>query len=189
MNDCTNLDIRDLLPDLARGALTGSSLAAVQQHVATCASCRAELALVRNAQAVLGVAPPVDAARVAAAVVRSRAVRRIPSQRLWLAAASVAAIAGAAAMATSLVRRPGAPELAPPIAHVEEPIVETPIRPPPEPARLPTRQGARAELVVGGGLSDLADADLESLLRALDGLDAQLDVEPAPLLPLVEGEV
>jgi hypothetical protein len=42
---------------------------------------------------------------------------------------------------------------------------------------------------VGGGLSDLADADLESLLRALDGLDAQLDVEPAPLLPLVEGEV
>ena len=188
MNDCTNLDIRDLLPDLARGALTGSSLAAVQQHLATCASCRAELALVRNAQAVLSVTPSVDAARIAA-VVRSRAVRRIPRQRLWLAAASVAAIAAAAAMAISLVREPGAPDLAPPIAQVEEPIVETPSPTPPEPVRSPTRQGARAELVVGGGLSDLADADLESLLRALDGLDAQLDVEPAPLVPLLEGEV
>jgi hypothetical protein len=38
-------------------------------------------------------------------------------------------------------------------------------------------------------VSDLAEADLESLLRALDDLDAQLDVEPAPLLPLLEGEV
>jgi anti-sigma factor RsiW len=189
MNDCTNLDIRDLLPDLARGALSGPSLATVEEHLATCASCRAELRLLRNALAALGGAPSVDAGRIAAAVVRSRAARQIPRGRIWLAAASVAAITGAAALATSLARKPGGPELAPPIAQVEQPVVETPILPSPEPVRSATRQDTRAELVLGGGLNDLADADLESLLRVLEGLDAQVDVEPVPLLPLLEGEV
>jgi hypothetical protein len=42
---------------------------------------------------------------------------------------------------------------------------------------------------MGGGVSDLADADLESLLQALDDVDTQLDVEPAVLLPVMEGDV
>ena len=208
MSECTNLEMRDLLPDLARGALTGPSLVAVEQHVASCASCRAELALVRSAQAVLGATPSVDASRIVAAVVRSGAIRRNATtavaqsrrrrgwsmstspRRVWLAAASVVAVAGAAVLATSVARKPGSPDLPPVVIQFEEPNAPVPnAAEATEPVRSPTRPPARAELVMGGGVSDLADADLESLLKALDGLDAQLDVEPAPLLPVLEGEV
>jgi hypothetical protein len=189
MNDCTNLDIRDLLPEFARGALRGASLATVEQHLATCASCRAELTLVRNAQAVLGVTPPFDAARISSAVVRSGTARQIGRQRVWLAAASVAAIAAAATLVTSLTRTSATSDLASPIATVEEPVVETPILPSPQRGPTTTHEDRRVELVLGSGLNDLADADLESLLGALEGFDAHVDVEPAPVLPLLEGEV
>jgi anti-sigma factor RsiW len=208
MSDCTNLEVRDLLPDLARGALTGSSLVAVEQHVAGCASCRAELALVRNARAVLGATPAVDTSRIAAAVARSTGIRReatkavgrtrrrrawsltAPSRRVWLAAASIVAVAGAAVLAMSVARGPGAPDVAPVVARVETPSVPAPVtRDRGEPVRSATPATSRAEIVMGGTVSDLADADLESLLRELDGLDAQLDVEPAAVLPLLEGDV
>jgi anti-sigma factor RsiW len=189
MTDCTNLEMRDLLPDLARGALTGPSLVAVERHLATCASCRAELALVRSARTVLSVAPPVDASRIAAAVVRSRATRRTTMRRVWLAAASVIAIVGAAALARSVASKPGEPELAPVVAQREAPSPRTAPADSNGRVRSTARPPAGAELVVSGGVSDLADADLESLLRMLDGLDAQLDVEPAALLPLLEEEV
>jgi hypothetical protein len=207
MSDCTNLDMRDLLPDLARGALAGASLVAVEQHLATCAPCRAELRLLRSAHAALGVTPSVDASRIAAAVVRSRGVRRDAttavaqtrrrrawsisgSRRAWLAAASVVAVVGAALLATIMTRAPGESDLPPIVITVEEPEAPTDIRPEPnEPIREAPRPPARAELVVGGGVSDLADADLESLLRVLDRLDAQLDAEPARVMPLLEGEV
>ena len=189
MSECTNLEMRDLLPDLARGALAGPELAAVDQHLASCAACRDELALVRSARAVLSAAaPPVDVSRIATALVQSRVVRRHSTRRVWLAAASVVAILGAALLATSVVREPVAPHL-PPVV-VEGPTRATPTpRGPTDPVRSTTPQVPGPELVVGGGLSELADADIESLLRIVDGLDAHLDVEPAALLPLLEGEV
>ena len=190
MSDCTNLDMRDLLPDLARGALSGPKLVAVEQHLASCASCRAELELVRRAQALLGAAPPVDASRIAAAVVRSRAVRRTTTRRVWLAAASVVAIAGAALLATTVLREPGGADLPPVEISFDAPDPAPPDQPEPtEPVRASPRPPVRAELVVGGGVSDLADADLESLLGVLEGLDGQLDVEPAAFVPLLEGDV
>src|SRR5918993_404124 len=76
MSDCTNLEMRDLLPDFARGALGGPSRVALEAHLATCDSCRVELEVVRKAHAALSVTPLVDTSRIAAAVVRSTALRR-----------------------------------------------------------------------------------------------------------------
>jgi anti-sigma factor RsiW len=188
MSECTNLEMRDLLPDFARGALAGPARVAVEEHLASCAACRDELALVRSARAVLSATPPVEASRIAAAVIQSRVARRHTTRRVWLAAASVVAILGAALLATTVARGPVAPYLPPVVVEGPTRVAPAP-RGPTEPVRSTTRPVAGPELVVGGGLSDLADADLESLLRIVDGLDAQLDVEPAALLPLLEGEV
>ena len=106
MTDCTNLEMRDLLPDYARGAMTGPSARAVEQHLASCASCRAELAVIRRARAALSDAPRVDAARIVAAVDRSRHARQRVTRRVWLAAASIVAIIGAAALARTVATRP-----------------------------------------------------------------------------------
>jgi|ERR671914_1020073 anti-sigma factor RsiW len=195
MSDCTNLEIRDLLPDLARGALSGQSLVAVEQHLATCASCRAELALLQKARQLLGAAPAVNTARIAAAVVRADPARRVPSisppsRKAWLLAASVAVLAASAALVTSRVTTSGDSDLSPLVITVDDPDTAAPDASAPAERIAPaTRPPGHAELVVGGGVSELADADLESLLRVLEGLDGQIDVEPAPLLPLVEGEV
>jgi anti-sigma factor RsiW len=196
MSDCTNLDMRDLIPDFARGALTGPPLAALERHLATCASCRTELALVQNAQRVLSVAPPVNTSRIAAAVVRASVRQRMPSvspssKRVWLAAASIVAVAGAAALALSVVRRPDVRDVPPVVAEVERPAAPGPIAPESAatPVRSTPRSPVRAEIVIADGVSDLADAELESLLRVLDRLDGQLDVEPTMPPPLLEGEV
>lgn len=206
MSDCTNLEMRDLLPDLARGALSGSSLVAIEAHVATCSGCRDELALVRKALGVLGATPSVDTARIVAAVARSTAVRRdaaaavaqtrrrrastfaTPGRRAWLAAASVVAIVSAAVLASNGDRRPESANVTPVVVQAENPATSLPVAS--EPTG-PTTPGpaARVELVMGGGVSDLADADLESLLEVLDDVDAELDVEPTVLSPVLEGDV
>jgi hypothetical protein len=206
MSDCTNLEMRDLLPDLARGALSGSSLVAIEAHVATCSACRDELALLRKALGVLSAAPAVDAARIVAAVARSTAVRRdaaaavaqtrrrrastfaTPGRRVWLAAASVVAIVSAAVLASNGDRTPGSSDLPPVVVHITEPTSPAAVGS----GQTPSTTGqpaARVELVMGGGVSDLADADLESLLEVLDDVDAELDVEPTVLSPVLEGDV
>jgi anti-sigma factor RsiW len=206
MSDCINVEMRDLLPDLARGALTGPSRVALDAHLATCAACRAELEVVRKAHAALSAAPPVDSARIAAAVTRATALRReattsvaqarrrrawgsgAPARRAWLAAASVAAIAAAALLASNLRRDPALPGDAPVVVQGEAPAAPTPVGS--EPTRPVTpRPIPDAELVMGGGVSDLADADLESLLDVLQQVDTALDVEPAVLSSVLEGDV
>ena len=208
MTECPNLEMRDQLPDYVRGTLTGPSLIALERHLAECASCRAEQAVVRNAHAILGMTPRIDASRIAAAVVRSAATRRdatravvqarrrrawaaAPSRRMWLAAASLVAVAGAAVLATRSDRPASVADSSPAVVVQ----VDSPTRPSPsgttpgapvQPTVAPTRN---SELSVGGGLTDLADAELESLLRELEGLDAQFEVEPANLLPVLEGDV
>ena len=206
MNECTNLEMRDALPDLARGTLSGSQLVRVETHLATCPACRAELALVRNAQAVLGATPSVDTRRIAAAVVRSSGIRReataavaqsrqrrasrlaVPSKRVWLAAASIAAVIGLSVIASNVTRDPAAPQISPAVAQTEQPVAPTAITPQPN-RSVTARPAGRVELVMGGGVSDLADAELESLLQVIDNVGTELDVEPAVLLPVLEGDV
>lgn len=204
MSECTNLDMRDLLPDLARGALSAPSSVEVEDHLASCAGCRAELRLLRDARALLSTTPSVDAPRIVAAIARSTAIRRdataavgetrrrrtwsvaSPSRRVWLAAASIVAVVGAAVLASGRLRTPGSRDLAPVVAEAEHPRTPTSVRT--EPAGRVRARPAH-ELVMGGGVSDLADADLESLLQALDDVDTQLDVEPAVVMPVLEGDV
>ena len=45
MTDCTNSELKDLLPQLGQGTLDVADEASVRTHVAACADCRAELAL------------------------------------------------------------------------------------------------------------------------------------------------
>ena len=48
MNDCSNADIRDQLPDLLHDRLSVTARAAVVAHVDSCVDCRDELELLRG---------------------------------------------------------------------------------------------------------------------------------------------
>jgi hypothetical protein len=68
MVDCTRDDIRDLLPDLVHDQLGPAERARVEQHLAECADCAAELKLLRSLRAGAFATPDVNIDRVAAAV-------------------------------------------------------------------------------------------------------------------------
>jgi hypothetical protein len=203
MSECANLEMRDLLPDFARGALSGATSTALESHLAMCADCRAELRVVRDTSAMLRTMPSIDTSRIIAAIGRSSAIRRdatasvararrrrawsvaSPSRRVWLAAASIAVIVTTAVLATNDDRSP-VPRPASSVAQTEQAVVPAPVIS--EPPSVTPRPAPPVELVMGGGVSDLAEADLESLLRALDDVGTELDVEPAALLTVLEGD-
>lgn len=81
MNECTNGDLRDLLPELVNGQLNAETRQRVEAHVASCGECAAELALLRSLRPALMRGPRIDARRIAAAVRAQTAVERLARPR------------------------------------------------------------------------------------------------------------
>src|SRR5688572_16602655 len=95
MTDCPNAEIRDLLPDLVHGTLAGAERQRVEQHIASCAECAAEAALIRLARTALRpTGPSIDAGRIAARIPRYAPSRsRVPLRTAWRIAASILVLA------------------------------------------------------------------------------------------------
>jgi anti-sigma factor RsiW len=166
MNDCSNAEIRDLLCDAVHGTLAGDARHRVDAHVASCADCSAELALLHRARAVLARSTPrVDVARIASAIPPRRARSRALSFSTWRVAATIAVMAvGAASL--SLARRQA--ENASGAGTGESAVASADAH----------------TLSFSGRLSTLDDADLEQLLADLDAFDGGTSAEPAAVLPV-----
>ena len=112
MPDCPNVEIRELLPERAGGALSAADIARVDAHLASCDRCTTELALIQAARRTLRVAAAIDVGRIASGVVTATiaparpqlvssaapdvVLRRAPRLR-WVGWKAAAAIAIAAA--------------------------------------------------------------------------------------------
>lgn len=202
MSDCTNGELRDLLPELMHGTLDAESRRAVEAHVASCAECAEELALLRSLRSALEPAPRVDVQRIAAAVnarttnAPTRDATRAP-WRIAIAAAALLAV-GAVGYAVS-TRRQAPPTVAVvpapgPVAHdsaahsgapAPAPGVAVPLGAPPRETTqvatapmhaAPAATFADAEVL--GNLADLSDVDLQTLTASLDTMSALPDVDP-----------
>ena len=68
MSECTNGELRDLLPELVNGRLDTESRERVEAHVASCMECADELALLRSLRPALTREPVIDTQRIANAV-------------------------------------------------------------------------------------------------------------------------
>jgi hypothetical protein len=171
MNDCERLS--DRMPDVAmqRAAWTADEAA----HLASCADCRAEWDLVQAARRLEASAPTVDPAAIAAAVQRRLATDRRANRRtrwFWAAGAGAAA---AATIALAVSREPAArPEQAPVAALETDPLVPLPELEGLETAQLDTLLRALDGPVAGAPARDSAsvddaDADLDQLLATWEG--------------------
>ena len=195
MTDCPNAEMRDLLPDLLHERLDPSARAAVMAHVAKCAECRAELALMREARiALTSDMRIVDVAAIASAVIAQTSapvVYELPRQRRaqrwidWRIAASIALVAVGAASFAAIRARQSAPARVEPIAP--QVALDTPkatvVAKTPEsvtPAMTPT-PAAAAELSAAGGVSDLSEDDLRALVDDLDSIAAEPATDPEPV--------
>jgi hypothetical protein len=167
MRDCSSGEVRDRLPELMHNRLSGETLVVVRAHVADCADCRAELALLEQLRS--AVAPPrLDSARIVASLPRYRAVpawrRALHSAQLRAAAAVVLLVGGYA-----VVKRSGdAPAGSAPAAQAQA--------------------AGTNELAIGDSFTDLTDSDLAAMVEEIGKLEA---VTPEPtdemLLPLSGG--
>jgi anti-sigma factor RsiW len=70
MNDCASAEMRDALPDLIHGLLDEVRAAEVTAHVAACAECAADVALLRAIVASAPAAPAIDVERIVRALPR-----------------------------------------------------------------------------------------------------------------------
>ena len=217
MNDCPNADVRDLLPDLVHGRLDAATRAMVETHIAGCADCRAELALLRDLRGSFQGTPRIDVGAIAAAVPSYRG----PARRSWVgwraAAAITVLVAGGSSgallqrnvapvvkdidtVATASVpdapvaaaaTTPVAPSIvgAPVVAAVPDKVTPAPAITPPVQVAV-TAEGQGRELAMGGGsFGDLSDRELASLLKDIGSLDAvpTVDVDNTPLAPIAPG--
>ena len=199
MRDCSNGLIRDLLPEFVHGTLAENVRAEVAAHVAGCSDCQAEVALIRSA-GVAYPAPAVDVSRIVAALpTRARwATGGGLAGRQWLLAAGasfrvIGAISLAALRGTFGAGAAGVPADETPAGSPNVDAGRATTR---QPARLAQRESVEmANRSVGltiGGLRDLTDEQLATLLRDIEALDASLSTEPearaAPTVILRKGD-
>lgn len=200
MNDCTNAEIRDALPDLIHGKLGAVDNATVLAHVASCEACAAELAVLREVRASAAFAPSIDVAKVVSALPLRASVNVVPGRwstdrfvRPALAIAAAAAIlltgvllfsSGEVQVADSRLGQPVAPAAV--VAEVPVPEADNADPATAEPRPAPTSEAAALSLVAG--VQELTDAELETLIAELDGIDSVPSEEPLPLSPVGDFE-
>ena len=204
MNDCPNADMRDLLPDLVNGRLDAEARAAVEAHVAGCADCRAEVALLRAVRSAMHISPALDLSAIASAIPAYRA----PVRRSWVGWRLAAAVTLLVAGGSSVVLLNRAPSASVSVAvtkmaPVAEPIVAAAIpavrpsvdsvatapvvSPAPAYGRPAAVPAVGHELAMAGGsLTDLSDGELDALLRDIESLDAvtTTDVDVPVISPI-----
>ncbi len=207
MNDCPNADVRDLLPDLVHGRLDETTRARMESHLAGCADCRSELSLLRDVRAATLRTPGLDLGAIAAVV----PAYRTPVRRSWAGWRTAAAVTLIVAGGSSIIvtQRLGTnrqDSVVVPVISPSDPVpnprviastptsssapspaaaVDSSVRPTPTVA--PVVAPVERELAMsGGGLTDLSDRELTSLLKEIESLDAvpSTDVESVPLAPI-----
>lgn len=203
MSECTNGEMRDLLPELVSGRLGAAMRLAVEAHVAECEECAEELALLRVMRPALMRTPAIDTDRIAAAVraqlpamAQRGARRRAVPWSLAIAAAAVIAVT-VAGYEVATRGQAVAPDIASTHAPVapardsaKDPIAPLPVAVPktlaPRPAAAPPQElavapNASATVASANGLdnlSDLSDDDVRALTASLDGISAIPSAEP-----------
>jgi hypothetical protein len=204
MNDCSNAEIRDRLPDLLHELLDAESRAVVIAHVALCVDCRDELELLRSLHKTLNARTPrVDVAYIVSALPKPPAQRagnapiQLPRRRWsdWRIAAAVTVLVAGGSSVALLNRSPVS--------------IDVPVRPadsstnrgvspvavvPDTPKQLSPATAPKADQTVAqadaadapgddsedGRFGGLSDAQMQTLLKEIDQLKPVPVTEPEP---------
>jgi anti-sigma factor RsiW len=209
MFDCANVEMRELLPELAAGTLDAATRSRVEQHVAACAECASELETLRLVRSACRTAASVDVSRIVASLPKPSAPARTriggaPVRRWldWRIAAALTMITVGGLSVAVLRRGPTETRVQPKDTVLMAAPAESGSTTQPQPrnpsliASTPKRvdstkqavtpavrkpaASAREQLAFNGGVDDLDEATLRALMGALDEIDR------APVAPSAE---
>lgn len=161
MIECSNVEMRDRLPDLANDTLEPAVRELVMVHLAACAECTAEIEILRTTRLMLlKTTPKVNVAGIVSALPRYgvTSINAAPSapRRTWASSWHLAAAMTfiAAGIGSYAVLRP-----------------DSPVRPDSLNVRLASPDTS-AGMALTGALADLSDAELSALADDIDNIEA-----------------
>lgn len=179
MSDCTNLEVRELLPEYVHGRLGALEIKWVETHVASCAECANELSLLRSVREAYARVPAVNVARIAGALPRPRAARRRwSSTPAMLRIAAVVSFISLGGISLATLRGLGDGAGNGRIDSVALYGLDDTSR---GAGGIDGTNGTPA-ISFGGGVSDLEAEDLVALLSAVDALEAAPLADPEEYL-------
>ncbi len=178
MSDCSNVMMRERLPEVLLGQLTPQDRTAVESQLSTCAECQEEPEILRTARAVMSrtAVPRIDTAQIVAALPKaSRPGTRWRTAQRWRIAAAITFVALGGTSVATVVRSLGGGTTAVTDsgATVAPPVVVAVDSP-----RASGTTAVAVRLTAGGDVSDLADEDLEALIGALESIETAPHAEP-----------
>ena len=189
MTECPDALMRDLLPEYAAGVLGEADLQRVTAHVAGCAACQAEIALIGAVRTsfdaavpVMDVAaivralpaPPAHAARPTLSPARAKAQRTWFARHTWQFAAAAGLVL--AVMGGMVFSRSKAPVVAQ-LADSSRTVVQA--------ETTATKASMDEGITFGGGLSDLSLTDLQQLMGQMDSVKTLPSKDPESMTPVI----
>jgi anti-sigma factor RsiW len=157
MSECTEREIRDMLPDVLHGTIVPGDRSRIEAHLAACGECRTELRVLREVRGAAVFAPTVDVDGIVRKIppytVITPEVKRPAASRTvaWLVAAGLAlVVAGGSSL---LMPRSNVTDAPSPVAAVQ------------------TAPPAHS-LALASGIDDLSDTSLAQLISEIDAFDA-----------------
>ena len=195
MNECTENEIQEMLPDLLHGTLPADARARVDAHLASCEQCREDLEVLRAVKSAAVFAPVIDIDRVVRQIPPYRtivpAIERPAATRVvsWLVAASLAIIViGGGSL---ILARRDVPTARPAVVSTRPPA-STPVQPTAEaiaPSQdvVPGAQPHTHALALATDVDGLSDGSLQQLMSDMAQFDALPAAEPDPVMPVDSG--
>ena len=186
MSDCPNVEMREALPELLHGRLAVEHAARVREHVAVCAECAAELELLERVRRAYAQAPAIDTAAIVRALPAPDAGRSSSLGVLRIAAAIVFILAGVLVLRTVVVGRGASDREQMVLVPRDSALPALPV-PNTATVREPVAAGSLTLAMAVSEVDDLDAEELETLLGALDRIDAAPVAEPDTLIGSVPG--
>ena len=199
MNNCTEIEIQEMLPDVLHGSLDGRERARLEAHLLTCESCRGDLDVLRAVKSAAIFAPAIDVDRVVRQIppygtilpgVEKPAQRRVVQ---WLVAAAVVVGIVGGSLVVSKQFRTGQPPVAvivpESIGIAKAPKVERNPLPVPSPQVTEVSATSRPQaLALSTDVDNLSDGNLVQLMNEMDKFDALPAAEPEPVISVDSGD-
>lgn len=194
MNKFTELDIKEMLPDLLHGKLDADARAQVEAHVASCEACTEELEVLRKVKSAAVFIPAIDVDRVVRQIRPYRAIvpaTQVPARsRLvaWLVAASLVVVVLGGGSLLMIQKKPtlapvatgGNSRLPLGASTQTKPVAVTPIVTP-NGTDVPAKPTTHA-LALANSVDALSDSSLRQLMNDMDSFDALPVTEPGPVI-------
>jgi anti-sigma factor RsiW len=195
MNECTENEIQEMLPDLLHGTLAADVRGRVEAHLASCEQCREDLEVLRAVKSAAVFAPVIEIDRVVRQIPPYRtivpAIERPAATRVvsWLVAASLAiVVVGGGSLVLTRRDMP----IAPPAVGSTKPPASTPAQTTADPISpsktvVPGAQPHTYALALAGDVEGLSDGSLQQLMSDMAQFDALPAAEPDPVMPVDSG--